>query len=97
MPDDAHDLVDQGVSPENEAVTAERKELVRALLDELPIKDRRILRAVFLEDAEKDEVCKRFDVTRDYLRVLVHRAKIRFRAAMNHQATRETAERLKTQ
>lgn len=96
MPDDAHDLADQGVSPENEAVTAERKELVRALLDELPEKDRRILRAVFLEDAEKDEVCRRFDVTRDYLRVLVHRAKIRFRTAMDQQSTRETAERLKT-
>jgi RNA polymerase sigma-70 factor (ECF subfamily) len=96
MPDDAHDLVDQGVNPENEAVTAERKAMVRALLDELPAKDKRILRAVFLEDVDKDEVCRRFDVTRDYLRVLVHRAKLRFRTALDNQTARETAERLKT-
>jgi RNA polymerase sigma-70 factor (ECF subfamily) len=41
------------------------------------------LKAVFLEDADKSEVCRRFDVNRDYLRVLVHRAKIRFRAALD--------------
>lgn len=97
MPEDAQELVDGGVSPENEVVTQQRKEMVRSLLDELPEKDRRILRAVFLEDVEKDEVCHRFDVTRDYLRVLVHRAKIRFRAALNSQVERETAERFKTQ
>lgn len=96
MPENAQDLVDQGVSPESQAVTTERKDLVRSVLDELPEKDRRILRAVFLEDADKDEVCKRFDVTRDYLRVLVHRAKIRFRTALDNQTERETAERLKT-
>jgi len=64
-------------------VTRERKDLVRTVLEELPEKDRRILRAVFLEDQDKADVCKRFDVNRDYLRVLVHRAKIRFRAALH--------------
>jgi len=49
-------------------VSRERKDLVRNILEELPEKDRRILRAVFLEDIEKAEVCKRFDVNRDYLR-----------------------------
>jgi RNA polymerase sigma-70 factor (ECF subfamily) len=83
MPDDAHQLVDRTANPEGEVVTHERKELVRTVLDELPEKDQRILRAVFLEDVDKAEVCKRFDVNRDYLRVLVHRAKIRFRAAMD--------------
>jgi RNA polymerase sigma-70 factor (ECF subfamily) len=83
MPDDAHHLVDQGVNPEGEVVTRERKDLVRTVLDELPEKDRRILRAVFLEDLDKAEVCKTFDVNRDYLRVLVHRAKIRFRVALD--------------
>jgi RNA polymerase sigma-70 factor (ECF subfamily) len=63
-------------------VTRERKDLVRNILEELPEKDRRILRAVFLEDVDKADVCKRFDVNRDYLRVLVHRAKIRFRDAL---------------
>jgi RNA polymerase sigma-70 factor (ECF subfamily) len=83
MPDDAHHLVDQGVNPEGEVVTRERKDLVRTVLEELPEKDRRILRAVFLEDLDKEEVCKAFEVNRDYLRVLVHRAKIRFREALD--------------
>lgn len=83
MPDDAHQLVDRSVNPEGEVVTRERKDLVRSVLDELPDKDRKILRAVFLEDVDKEEVCRRFEVNRDYLRVLVHRAKIRFRAALD--------------
>lgn len=83
MPDDAQNFVDKTMNPEIEAVTQERKAMVRSILEELPDKDRRILRAVFLEDADKSDVCKRFDVNRDYLRVLVHRAKIRFRAALD--------------
>jgi RNA polymerase sigma-70 factor (ECF subfamily) len=83
MPEDAHQMVDGRMNPEGEVVTRERKDMVLGLLEELPEKDRRILRAVFLEDCDKDEVCRRFDVTRDYLRVLVHRAKIRFRAALD--------------
>jgi RNA polymerase sigma-70 factor (ECF subfamily) len=83
MPDDAHQMVDRSVNPEREVVTRERKDLVRNVLDELPDKDRRILRAVFLEDVDKDEVCRKFAVNRDYLRVLVHRAKIRFRAVLD--------------
>jgi RNA polymerase sigma-70 factor (ECF subfamily) len=88
MPDDAHDLVDRGVDPEGAAVTEERKALVRSILDELPEKDRRILRAVFLEDVDKAEICSRFDVNRDYLRVLVHRAKIRFREVVGKDLKR---------
>jgi RNA polymerase sigma-70 factor, ECF subfamily len=37
------------------------------------------LRAIFLEDKEKDQVCLEFGVDRDYLRVLLHRAKHNFR------------------
>ena len=82
MPEDSHNLIDGSMNPEGEVVTRERKDLVRNILAELPEKDRRILRAVFLEDLDKDEVCKSFEVNRDYLRVLVHRAKIRFREAL---------------
>ena len=79
--------------------------MVRSILEELPEKDRRILRAIFLEDADKCDVCQRFDVNRDYLRVLVHRAKIRFREALDKGGREkreicpsyETAGRLKTQ
>ena len=42
-------------------------------------RDRDLLRAIFLEEKEKDEICREFGVDREYLRVLLHRAKERFR------------------
>ncbi len=82
IPEEARNLVDLRADPEGGAVTRERKELVRSILAELADKDRDILRAVFLDEADKSEICKRFQVDRDYLRVLVHRAKSRFRDAL---------------
>jgi RNA polymerase sigma-70 factor (ECF subfamily) len=81
IPEDAQHVADTRVSPEGGAVTRERTELVRTILNDLSDKDRKILRAVFLEEADKTEICDRFKVDRDYLRVLVHRAKIHFREA----------------
>jgi RNA polymerase sigma-70 factor (ECF subfamily) len=83
MPEDAQNLADGRVSAESVVVTRERKELVREVLSSLAEKDQQILRAVFLEEAEKSDVCTRFKVDRDYLRVLVHRAKNRFREAFD--------------
>jgi RNA polymerase sigma-70 factor (ECF subfamily) len=41
-----------------------------------------LLQAIFLEDRHKDEVCAQWGVGRDYLRVLLHRAKSQFRACL---------------
>lgn len=54
---------------------------VRRVLSEMDEKDAAILRAIFLEDGDKDEICERFGVDRQYLRVLLHRAKGKFRTA----------------
>jgi RNA polymerase sigma-70 factor, ECF subfamily len=56
------------------------EEKVRQILEELPDRDRRLIRAVFLEERDKDEVCREFGVDRDYLRVLLHRAKQSFKS-----------------
>src|SRR5215469_1267969 len=69
IPEDAYNLADKRVNTEAKLVTRERKEMVGALLNELSQKDRDILRAVFLEEADKSEICERFSVDRDYLRV----------------------------
>jgi len=37
------------------------------------------LKAVFLDERNRDEVCLEFGVERDYLRVLLHRAKQEFK------------------
>ena len=53
---------------------------VRSVLDDLSERDRRLLKAVFLDEQDKDEVCRDFNVDRDYLRVLLHRAKQTFKS-----------------
>ena len=35
--------------------------------------------AIFFDETPKDEICRRFGVEREYLRVLLHRAKQHFR------------------
>ena len=59
----------------------EMEQKVRQVLDELSERDRRLLREVFLEERDKDAVCRDFGVDRDYLRVLLHRAKQAFKTA----------------
>jgi RNA polymerase sigma-70 factor (ECF subfamily) len=67
----------------------EMQDKVREILDDLPERDRRLLREVFLEERDKDEVCRDFGVDRDYLRVLLHRAKQAFKSLyMKHMAGR---------
>ena len=58
----------------------EMEQRVRQVLDELSERDRRLLREIFLEERDKDAVCQDFGVDRDYLRVLLHRAKQAFKA-----------------
>jgi RNA polymerase sigma-70 factor (ECF subfamily) len=53
---------------------------VRQVLDGLTERDRRLIKEVFLEERDKDEVCRDFGVDRDYLRVLLHRAKQSFKS-----------------
>jgi RNA polymerase sigma-70 factor (ECF subfamily) len=53
---------------------------VSQILEDLPERDRRLIREVFLEERDKDEVCRDFGVDRDYLRVLLHRAKQSFKS-----------------
>jgi RNA polymerase sigma-70 factor, ECF subfamily len=56
------------------------KEKVRSILLKLPERDRSLLNAVFLEERDRDEICRHFGVEREYLRVLLHRAKQEFKS-----------------
>ena len=53
---------------------------MRQVLNQLSERDRRLLREIFLEERDKDEVCRDFGVDREYLRVLLHRAKQAFKS-----------------
>jgi RNA polymerase sigma-70 factor (ECF subfamily) len=64
-------------------------ERIREILEEMPERDRRLLREVFLEERDKDAVCRDFGVDREYLRVLLFRAKQSFKSLyLKNMATR---------
>ena len=73
-------IPDRAIGPCDAIGLREMQLRVRQTLDELPEKDRCLLKAVFLDERSKDEVCRDFGVNRDYLRVLVHRAKQSFKS-----------------
>ncbi len=62
-------------------VNADTKREIEQVMAELPDRDRGILQAIFLDEIEKAEVCRLFEVDAGYLRVLLHRAKVHFRNA----------------
>jgi RNA polymerase sigma-70 factor, ECF subfamily len=78
---DAHLEVTTSEDVENALVGAQERERVRRVIGELPKRDADILRALFLEERPNDDVCHAFGVDRGYLRVLLHRAKEKFRRA----------------
>lgn len=74
--------------PERELVTEERRARARRVLSRMePKRDAEILRALFIDDRDKDEICREFGIDRAYLRVLVHRAKENFREEFRRKST----------
>jgi RNA polymerase sigma-70 factor (ECF subfamily) len=57
----------------------EIKKRVRQVLAKMPERDREILKAIYLDERNKDEICREHGVDRGYLRVLLHRALKLFR------------------
>jgi RNA polymerase sigma-70 factor (ECF subfamily) len=66
-------------SAEWQVLKAEERTKVREAIAALPQKDRELIRWLFLEDRPKDDICRELNIDRNYLRVLFHRAKQRFR------------------
>jgi len=62
------------------AVASQLKVKVGEILRDLPARDRLLLKAIFIDERDRDEVCLEFGVEREYLRVLLHRAKQEFKA-----------------
>jgi RNA polymerase sigma-70 factor (ECF subfamily) len=75
----AERLVETRPNALNMVISEDTRKLVRHVLNGLNARDRTLLKAVFLEERDKDEVCIELGVDRDYLRVLLHRAKASFR------------------
>jgi RNA polymerase sigma-70 factor (ECF subfamily) len=74
------ELHDKGASALEIVSARQVKDKVREILLDLEPRDRSLLKAVFLDERDRDEVCREFGVDRDYLRVLLHRAKQEFKS-----------------
>lgn len=73
-------LPDTAMDAETALSVDEDRARVRTVIETLPAKEREILHWLFFEECDKDEVCRRLNIDRGYLRVLLHRAKLRFKA-----------------
>ena len=80
MTDDSPEPTDQRIDLEKQIHQDDMRTMIDGILDALPAKDRAILRMLFLDETPKEEICRLLDVDSDYLRVLLHRAKSRFRS-----------------
>lgn len=83
---DFDDRAGAGQDPDVSLINEQRQRQVKKILDKLDERDRKLLRAIFLEELTSPEVCRRFDVQPDYLRVLIFRAKARFRQEFTREA-----------
>jgi RNA polymerase sigma-70 factor (ECF subfamily) len=73
---DGHSQSLQGTdNQERDLLEAERSRALRRAIGEMDPKDRQLLIACFFEERPKDDICKTFGVTRNYLRVRLFRAK----------------------
>jgi RNA polymerase sigma-70 factor (ECF subfamily) len=79
--EDVHtNIPDKTSHLEDMLVTKQASQRVRSILDGMPKKDRDLLRAIFLDEREKDDICREMGVDRDYMRVLLKRTKRAFNA-----------------
>jgi RNA polymerase sigma-70 factor (ECF subfamily) len=87
MPEDEPEIIDEAADPTKNVVMQERRKLVARVLAELTPKDRNLLMQVYLEERDKDEICRELDVNPDYLRVMIHRAKGRFKTLLGKSSS----------
>ena len=85
VPENAVEPADETESAELQCLSEERKGVIRKVMASLAQPDQQILRKYFLEELDKDEICKEMGIDRDYLRVRLHRALARVRSALQKQ------------
>jgi RNA polymerase sigma-70 factor (ECF subfamily) len=78
--DDQPELPATGADVVDVVAARQLKDKVGKILLDLAPRDRSLLEAVFLQERDRDEVCREMGVDLDYLRVLLYRAKKNFKA-----------------
>ena len=86
--------IDQEDAPELPAATLDlvkiisdkrAKEKIHKALAHIPDRERRVLHAVVFEERDKDEVCQEFGINRNNLRLILYRAKERFKSLLGQE------------
>ena len=75
----APDPVDPRSGTGEEIAAWEREQIIRELLEELSPRDREVLGAMYLEQVDRNEICRRTGMSESHFRVVLHRARLRFR------------------
>lgn len=75
----AENLLDNQTDALGRVLSMEARADVHKVLNGLAERDRKVLRSLFVEERDKDAVCREMGISRQYIRVLVHRAKKAFR------------------
>lgn len=76
------EIPDGRTNLETAFLRSEKKKIIAEVLEKLSPRNRNILRALIYEQLDREQMCKRFGVNNDYLRVLVFRAKEDFAALL---------------
>lgn len=74
--------VDQAIGPEESVQALERRQLVHLTIERLPIRDRNVLRAFYLHERSKEEICRSLGLTPAQFDVIKFRALKRFAKAL---------------
>jgi RNA polymerase sigma-70 factor (ECF subfamily) len=77
--------IEEALDAEDMPVTKLTTEHVRRILDGMSKLDRDLLRAIFVEQREKEAICQEMGVDQEYLRLLVRRAKLAFNTVHSAQ------------
>ena len=84
------EIASNAPSPDKCAMAAETANQLQKMLSELPPRFRAILKAALLEEQDRDEICLRFGVNRNHLRLLICRAKKTLSVCAQKQMTAVT-------
>jgi len=79
---------ERGHSAERILMDDEQRARVRRALGQLPDKEQTLLKWLFFDERSKDDICRQLNIDRNYLRVLLHRARNSFRERLLDDTTR---------
>jgi RNA polymerase sigma-70 factor (ECF subfamily) len=86
--EEGFDPPDDASGAETAIMADEERARVRDALAALPVKERELLTWLFFEERDRDVICRDLKIDRNYLRVLVHRAKARFKTRFSSEGTK---------